>query len=67
MDELKVLGKSIMNASVEADLLGLRTVGTYLTMAFEEVTHMAADLRAEGAGVEEEGTRVKGEGLGDGC
>lgn len=52
MEQLSRLAKTVMNASVDAQLLGLTQVGLYLGMAFEEVVRLAADLGAEAGPVE---------------
>lgn len=45
MDELKVLGKLVMAAVVEAKLLGLDVESDYLITVFDEIARTAADLR----------------------
>lgn len=45
MEELSVVGKAIMAASVEAELLGLPRVCEWLTMAFDEVAREGSVLR----------------------
>lgn len=52
MEQLKSLAKSVMNASVEAQLDGLTLVSVHLGMAFEEIVREAEKLR-ELEGLEE--------------
>lgn len=54
MAELKVLAKTVMAASVDAQLSGLTQVSICLGMAFEEIVREAEGVRAREAGEEAE-------------
>ena len=45
LDQLSRLGKAVMNAVVDAEMMGLEAVSSYLSMAFDEVVREAALLR----------------------
>lgn len=45
IEDLRDLGKTVMGAVVDAELLGLNSVGDHLSMAFDEVVRVAAELR----------------------
>jgi hypothetical protein len=52
MEQLSKLAKEVMNASVDAQFLGLLQVSSYLGMAFEEVVRVAAELNTDTGAVE---------------
>jgi len=54
LEQLSVLGKAIMCAAVEAEVLGLYGVRPYLDSAFDEVVVEARSVRAREAEVEAE-------------
>lgn len=60
LEQLSGLAKTVMNASVDAQFLGLIQVSGYLDMAFEEVVREAVDLSAEAGVVEVEEPSVLG-------
>lgn len=62
MEQLSRLAKTVMSASVDAQLLGLMQVSSYLGMAFEDVVREAAKLNADTGAVEvEEPSVLRGE------
>lgn len=52
LEQLSALGKAIMSAAVEAEMLGLYGVRPYLDSAFEEVVVEARSVRVREAEVE---------------
>lgn len=65
IDDLRVLGKSVMASAVEAEILGLDRVTEYLGMAFDEVAREAVKVRARVAAEEARMLLVsKGNGAG---
>lgn len=49
LEQLSALGKAIMSAAVEAEMLGLYGVRPYLDSAFEEVVVEARSVRGKEA------------------
>lgn len=45
LEQLRVLGKQVMAAAVDAEMLGLDAVSDYLGLAFDELAREAARLR----------------------
>lgn len=64
--ELKVLGKLVMAASVDAQMLGLGRVAVYLGMAFEDVVRVFSELDEVEVKVETEALLEGSGGEGDG-
>lgn len=59
LEQLSRVGKAIMGACVDAEILGLPVVSDYLSTAFDELAREAARVRA--ATVEAEVERPPGE------
>ena len=54
LEQLSMLGKAIMSAAVEAEMLGLYGVRPYLDRAFDEVVVEARKVRVREAEAESE-------------
>lgn len=66
LEQLSMLGKAIMSAAVEAEMLGLYTVRPYLDRAFDEVVVEARGVRVKEVETEAERLlRESGEVVGE--